>query len=79
MIDGKLWRIPARQYYRYRRAALESIVRSFAGDVDELVEVGSGTGLNLFTLHLSGGWRSLLGLELSAAGRDVSRQVCRAL
>jgi hypothetical protein len=75
MIDGKLWRIPARQYYRYRRAAVESILRRFAGDVDELVELGSGTGLNLFTLCLSGGWRSLLGLELSAAGREVSREV----
>jgi hypothetical protein len=73
-IDGKLWKIPARQYYRYRRAVLTAIVGRFAGEADELVEVGSGTGFNLFTLFIEGRWRSLLGLELSATGREVARR-----
>jgi hypothetical protein len=74
-IDGKLWKIPLRQFYRYRRAWLVELVDRFSGDVDELVEVGSGTGFNLFTLFLEGRWRSLLGLDLSPVGREVSRRV----
>lgn len=75
LIDGRLWRMPSTEYYRFRRAKIASILNRFAGDVDELVEVGSGTGANLFSLYLDGPWTSLRGYELSATGRLVARQV----
>ena len=77
MIDGKLLRMTVHQFYRYRRTLLSAIVGRFTSDVDELVEVGSGTGYNIFSLYLDGRWRSLLGLDLSPAGREVSREVAK--
>ena len=75
LVDGELWRMPATAYYRLRRQKLTAVMRRFAGDVDELVELGSGTGSILFTLSLAGCWDRLRGLELSPTGRAVARQV----
>lgn len=75
LIDGRLWQTPSTEYYRFRRAKIASILGRFARDVDELVEVGSGTGGNLFSLYLDGPWTSLRGYELSATGRLVASKV----
>ena len=75
LIDGRLWRMPGADYYRMRRHRLNDLLRRLAGDDDELVEVGSGTGTNLFALALDKRWKRLRGLELSPTGRAVARQV----
>ena len=75
LVDGRLWRMPAPDYYRIRHRTLAAILRRFSGDADELVEVGSGTGTNLFALAAEGGWPKLLGLELSPTGRSVGRRI----
>lgn len=75
LVDGRLWRMPAPGYYRMRHQRIAAILRRFAPDSDELVEVGSGTGANLFALAADKSWRSLRGLELSPTGRDVARRV----
>ena len=77
LVDGKLWEMPVRDYYRLRNSIVGALLRRFAGDADELVEVGSGTGSNLFALSLDGSWRSLKGLELSPVGRNVARDVAK--
>jgi hypothetical protein len=74
-VDGRLWRMPVTRYYRIRYRTLADILRRFAGDADELVEVGSGTGTNLFALAADKSWPKLLGLELSATGRTVARRI----
>jgi hypothetical protein len=74
-VGGRLWRMPATQYYRHRYRTMAEILRRFAGDADELVEVGSGTGTNLFALAADPSWRRLRGLELSPTGRAVARRV----
>src|ERR1044072_2733292 len=75
LVDGRLWRMPVADYYRIRHRTLGAILRRFAGDADELVEVGSGTGTNLFALAADGTWPRLRGLELSPTGRTVPRRV----
>lgn len=75
LVDGKLWRMSATDYYRVRKERLTGVMRRFAGDVDELVELGSGTGTNLFALCLEGRWHKLRGLELSPTGRAVAREI----
>jgi hypothetical protein len=75
LVDGRLWRMPAAAYYRMRRRKLAAVMRRFAGDADELVEVGSGTGANLFALALEGRWEKLRGLELSPTGRAVAGEI----
>jgi hypothetical protein len=75
LVDGRLWRMPVADYYRLRHRMIAGILRRFAGDADELVEVGSGTGTNLFALAADKTWPQLRGLELSPTGRDVARRV----
>lgn len=74
-VDGRLWRMPAADYYRIRHRIVAAVLRRFAGDEAELVEAGSGTGSNLFALSLDGTWPMLRGLELSPTGRAVAGQI----
>lgn len=74
-LDGRLWSLPANDYFALRRRRLTAVIAGHATDTDSLVELGSGTGTNLFNLALDDRWRELLGLELSATGRAVGRSV----
>lgn len=72
LVNGRLSRIPMRDYYAYRTAVLVATLRRFAPESGPLVEVGSGAGRNLFALAHGGSWSDLLGLELSPTGREVT-------
>ncbi|HEU5067775.1 MAG TPA: class I SAM-dependent methyltransferase [Sphingomicrobium sp.] len=74
LIDGRLWRLPAKDYYALRRQRLTAVLKQYAPDPAALIELGSGAGMNLFTLHLEDYWKSLLGLELSETGVSVARE-----
>ncbi len=75
MIGGELIRISVSDYYAYRTKILVDTLRRFGGDAESLVEIGSGAGRNLFALAHGGRWPTLLGLELSPTGREVTRKV----
>ena len=75
LIDGRLSRITAREYYKYRAQKLEEILRAYCRSIEKLVEIGSGAGRNLFALALTGRWPQLHGVEISSTGREVARQV----
>lgn len=76
IVEGRLMRLPRRDYYRYRTQKLVTTLERHAADMDTLVEIGSGAGRNLVALAHAGRWKSLLGLELSTTGREVTRRVC---
>lgn len=75
LVEGRLSRIPTRDYYAYRTKKLVETLERFASDTEALVEIGSGAGRNLFALAQSGRWPRMLGLELSPTGREVTRLV----
>ena len=75
IVEGRLTRLPARDYYAYRTKLLADLLGSVAGDTDTLIELGSGSGRNLFTLARSGHWKTVVGLELSAVGRQTTRDI----
>jgi hypothetical protein len=71
MIDGRLHRLPVRDYYRFRIGKLHDIMSRCAPDTTRLVELGCGTGRNLFSLTLDPRWKNLQGYELSSTGLAV--------
>lgn len=75
LVDGRLCRVPVRDYYAYRTHKLVSTLQRFASDAEPLVEVGSGSGRNLFAIAYSGHWPRLEELELSLTGREVTRRI----
>ena len=74
-IGGTLRRMQARDYYRFRRLQLASIMEEYAKDADRLVELGSGTGAIIYELAASMPDKRFLGLDLSQRGIDVARTI----
>lgn len=76
-ISGRLVRIDSGEYYRYRNRLLTSVLERWAGDEEDLVELGCGTGFNIFALRLWGRWKRLVGFDVSenalAAAREATR------
>jgi hypothetical protein len=75
IVDGRLTRVSRSDYYQYRTRMLVATLERYAADENALVEIGSGAGRNLIALAHAGRWKSLLGLELSQIGREVTRRV----
>ncbi len=76
-VDHRLVEISQREYYAYRTQCLSDVLARHAGDVADLVEIGSGAGRNLFALACDSRWSSLRGLELSKTGIEVTRIVAQ--
>ena len=74
-VDDELVMISDAEYYRFRARMLARIVEECAM-TREVVELGCGWGLNLFSLWRTGQWRHLVGLDVSAnavaAGRAIA-------
>jgi hypothetical protein len=75
MIGGRLQRIGAQQYYRFRILKLQEILRRYVNDTDILIELGCGSGRNLFSLVLDKHWRKLIGYDLSPTGIEIVNAV----
>lgn len=75
MVDGRLHKIHSRDYYDIKINKLLSIMKEYAGEEEELVELGSGSGTNLLMLSEAGHWRKLTGYELSSTGQEVTREL----
>lgn len=74
-VGSRLVRADSRAYYRFRVDMMAAALRECAGDVDELVEIGSGYGYNLFGLIRAGGWSRLRGFDVSEVGVSTARDI----
>lgn len=74
VIDGRAVRVRTQDYSAHRLAKLTETLRRFAGDAPRLVELGSGAGMNLFSLALGAYWAELVGLEISRNGVEATRR-----
>jgi hypothetical protein len=74
-----VWSMPKDEYYRWRIEAIQAIARDHAPADGALLELGSGFGMNLFSLSLDPRWRRLRGLDVSKTGIDVGAAVARWL
>jgi SAM-dependent methyltransferase len=73
-VEGVPTRLPCREYYRYRLRALAQLVtRHLQGD--EIVELGCGTGYNLFALSLASPDRRFIGFDISPNGIETARAI----
>jgi hypothetical protein len=77
MIHRRLVRIATNQYYQFRLRTLQEVIAHYAQDARELVELGCGTGLNLFSLFLSGRWERLEGFDISKNGIQAAREAAQ--
>lgn len=76
LMDGQLVSISTIDYYRWRAEALRTVIGELLGDQTELVEIGAGTGHNLFTLSEAPcPWARLLGLDISPTGISVVKDI----
>ena len=73
-LHGTAVTLPRREYYRWRMDALRTIARDMIPD-GRLVELGSGFGLNLFTLAADSRLTALRGYDISTIGTEVGRQM----
>lgn len=64
-VDGRVVAIRRDDYARLRLRRLHALFSALAGDTDALVELGCGSGRNLFSLALGGGWNDLRGFDIS--------------
>lgn len=75
MIDGQLVDISSRDYYDVKFQKLSAIMKTYAGDDDEIVELGSGGGTNLMLMAEADHWKNISGYELSETGQNVTRKL----
>lgn len=75
-INNSYVRIRTTDYYKHRFAMLENILRSCAETGSEVVELGCGYGMNLFSLSTKK-WNKLTGLDISAMAIEAAREISR--
>ncbi|MDE2332255.1 MAG: class I SAM-dependent methyltransferase [Bradyrhizobium sp.] len=75
-VNNEILRISGQKYYRYRIGALGDLIGRHCGEAKQIVELGSGYGYNLFSLHLSYPDWILKGFDIApngiAAGREIA-------
>jgi hypothetical protein len=74
-VDNRILRISAQKYYQYRIGALGNLIGRHCGDTDGIVELGTGYGYNLFSLHLSHPDWTLKGFDISPNGITAGREI----
>jgi hypothetical protein len=74
-VQGNPVRTSKADYYRYKASELASVIGRYAPECDEVAEIGSGCGTNLFSLSRESRWRRLTGFDISDNGRTVSSSV----
>ena len=67
-VDNRIIRIDGRKYYQYRMGALGDLIARHCGNAKVIVELGTGYGYNLFSLHLSHPDWLLKGFDISPNG-----------
>jgi hypothetical protein len=74
-IGGRPVRVSAREYYALRLTALSRTLMEHVADDGQVVELGCGCGLNLFSLALADTQRRFLGLDISENGVRAGRAI----
>jgi hypothetical protein len=74
-VDNQILRINGQKYYQYRIGALGNLIGRHCGDTDGIVELGTGYGYNLFSLHLSHPDWTLKGFDISPNGITAGREI----
>ena len=74
-VDNQICRITAEDYYRYRTGALGDLIARHAGPSEQIVELGTGYGYNLFSLHLNHPQWTLKGFDIAPNGIETGREV----
>jgi tRNA G46 methylase TrmB len=75
-VENQIIRISVEKYYRYRIGALGALIARQCGDTRRIVELGTGYGYNLFSLHLVHPDWAFRGFDIApngiAAGREIA-------
>jgi hypothetical protein len=74
-VENRIVAIDQQEYYRYRRDMLRRVMTEWADEPEELVELGCGYGLNLFSLAGTERWRRLTGFEISSAALEAAKLI----
>jgi hypothetical protein len=74
-VDDQILRISAQKYYQYRIGALGDLIAHHGGDAKRIVELGTGYGYNLFSLHHSHPDWTLKGFDISPNGIKAGREI----
>lgn len=74
-VDNQILRISAQKYYQYRIGALGDLIAAHCGDAKGIVELGTGYGYNLFSLHYSHPDWTLKGFDISPNGITAGREI----
>jgi hypothetical protein len=74
-VDNQILRINGQKYYQYRIGALGDLIGRHCGDAKGIVELGTGYGYNLFSLHLSHPDWTLKGFDISPNGITAGREI----
>jgi hypothetical protein len=73
--DGRLARTSPADYYQFRLQKVIELISENDGGATELVELGSGTGRNIFSLSTARRWKRLWGYDISDNGIKVAQSV----
>lgn len=73
-VDNQILRVSDKKYYQYRIGAWGNLIARHCDD-KEIVELGTGYGYNLFSLHLSHPDWILKGLDISPNGITAGREI----
>lgn len=76
-IENQYVRISTRDYYKYRTEMLQAVTNEFAGGETELVELGCGYGMNLFSLVSKKARSKLIGLDISENAVEAGCQISK--
>jgi len=74
-VDNQILRISAQKYYQYRIGALGDLIACHCGGAKGIVELGTGYGYNLFSLHHSHPDWTLKGFDISPNGITAGREI----
>lgn len=75
-IDGRVVRTTTSAYYRFRTRALGEFLNRHLRPQDEVVELGCGTGMNLFALSLAR-QGAIHGFDISQNGVEAARATAK--
>lgn len=75
VIENNLSLLSPEEYYKHRLAQLQNIISDWASDSNEIVELGSGFGMNLLSLSILKKWDYIDGYEISKTGLNTSKSI----
>jgi SAM-dependent methyltransferase len=76
LIDGKISKVTAGEYYRFRRDNLATLLSGWVDAQQELIELGCGYGINLFSLIGTAAQpKYMVGMDVSEKGLTAGGQI----